>query len=58
MVQNPESLCARLLRERYWPDGDLLKVVEQPGISYTWRSIVRGLKALEKGMIWRVSDGQ
>lgn len=58
MLQNPESLCVRLLKARYWPDGDLMQVQEHPGISYTWRSIVRGIKALEKGLIWRVGDGQ
>lgn len=58
MLQNPDSLCARLLKVKYWPEGDLLQAVEQPGISYTWRSIIRGLKALAQGMIWRVGDGQ
>ena len=24
---------------------------------YTWRSIVRGLQALQKGLIWRIGDG-
>jgi hypothetical protein len=32
-------------------------VEEGPGISYSWRSIVRGIKALKAGMIWRVGDG-
>lgn len=58
MLENTESLCARLLKARYWPDGDLMQVQEYPHISYTWRSIVRGTKALEKELIWRVSDGQ
>jgi hypothetical protein len=30
---------------------------EGPGISYTWRSLLRGLRALENGIIWRVGDG-
>lgn len=30
---------------------------EGPGISYTWRSMIRGLRALEKGIIWRIGDG-
>jgi hypothetical protein len=33
LLQNPTSLCARLLKARYWPHGDLLKAVEGPGIS-------------------------
>ena len=58
LIQSPDSLCARLLRAKYWPDGDLFAAKEGPGISYTWRSLLRGLKALEKGMIWRVGNGQ
>ena len=26
-------------------------------ISYSWRSIVRGIQALNNGLIWRVGDG-
>ena len=29
----------------------------RPGISYSWRSLLRGLRALENGIIWRVGDG-
>lgn len=57
LIQNPESLTARLLKAKYWPDGNLWAAVEGPGISYTWRSLVRGLRAMEKGIIWRIGDG-
>ena len=57
ILSNPDSLCARVLRAKYFPDGDLLKVKEGPGISYSWRSIIRGVQALKKGLIWRVGDG-
>lgn len=53
----PESLCAQVLRAKYYRNGDLLNVVEGPGISYSWQSIVRGIKALKEGTIWRVGDG-
>jgi hypothetical protein len=53
----PESLCTRVLKAKYYPDGDLLKSEEKPGISYSRRSIVRGLKAIKQGMIRRVGDG-
>jgi hypothetical protein len=43
-------ICLTLL---YWVvrRGELLQVQERPGISYTWRSIVRGIRALEKVLI-------
>ena len=58
IVMNPDSLCARLLMAKYCPDGDLMKVREGPGISYSWRSIVRGIQALKEGIIWRVGNGE
>jgi hypothetical protein len=57
MLMEPNSLCAQVLRAKYYPDGKLLKSIEKPGISYSWRSTVRGLKAVKDGMIWRVGDG-
>lgn len=32
--------------------------IEQPEISCSWRSIVRGFEALKQGFIWRIGDGQ
>jgi hypothetical protein len=46
-----------VLRAKYYPDGKLLEAIEKSGMSYFWRSIVRGLKALKEGIIWRVGDG-
>jgi len=57
LIVEPDSLCAQVLRAKYYPNGDLLEVKEKPGISYSWRSLIRGLKALNNGLIWRVGDG-
>jgi hypothetical protein len=57
LLLEPDSLCAQVLRSKYYPDGELLNSVEKPGFSYSWRSIVCGLKAVKEGMIWRVGDG-
>jgi len=54
---DPESLCAQVLRAKYYPDGDPHVASEKPGISYSWRSILRGFEALKEGLIWRVGDG-
>ena len=45
------------MAKKYFPDGKLIEVKEKPGISYSWRSIVRGVQALKEGLIWRVGDG-
>jgi hypothetical protein len=43
---------------KYCPEGAVMEAKERPGISYSWRSIVRGFQALKKGIIWRVGDGE
>lgn len=57
LIMDPESLCAQVWRAKYFPNGDLSEVQEKPGISYSWRSILRGICALKEGLIWRVGDG-
>ncbi|KAK1650817.1 hypothetical protein QYE76_068622 [Lolium multiflorum] len=57
LLLNPDSLCAKVLCARYFPNGNILDAVPAPGISYTWRSILRGVALLKEGLIWRVGDG-
>jgi hypothetical protein len=57
LLLNQSSLCAQALHAKYFPSGDLLSVIEKPGIFYSWRSIVRGVQALKDGLIWCVGDG-
>lgn len=58
LIQNPDSLCARILKAKYFRDGDLLSAKPKDGISYTWWSILRGIDLLKKGIIWRVGNGE
>jgi ribonuclease HI len=58
LLMAPDSLCAQVLRAKYFPHGDLLNVQERPGISYAWRSIIRGMQALKQGLIWRIGNGE
>jgi hypothetical protein len=53
-----ESLCARVLRARYYKDGTVLTANCPNGASYTWRSIVHGRDLLKEGLIWRVGSGK
>ena len=54
----PDSLCAQVLRAKYFADGKIFEAVEKPNISYSRRSILRGLKALKEGFIWRVGTDE
>jgi hypothetical protein len=56
LLLDPDSLCAQVLKAKYYPDGNLLSATEKSGISYSWRSIVRGFQTIKSGMIWRVGD--
>ena len=55
---NPDSLCARVLGAKYFPDGDVLAAGPCRNMSYTWRSILKGVEVLKIGVIWRVGDGR
>ena len=58
LVDNPESLCATILRAKYFPEGDLMSVVLKKGASFTWQSIMAGVNSLRNGYILRVGNGQ
>lgn len=53
----PDSLCARVLAAKYFPECGVLKAKHKSNMSYTWRSILSGVELLKKGIIWRVGDG-
>ena len=49
LLSNPDSLCAKILRARYYPSGDILNSKLGCNPSYTWRSIFKGLEVVRKG---------
>jgi hypothetical protein len=52
LIHNLDSLCAQILRARDFPNGNILQARATTGISYTWRSILKGIESIKKGMIW------
>ena len=54
----PHSLCARVLKGRYFPHCDFWFAPQPRSSSFTWRSLMHGKKLLEKGILWRVGDGR
>ena len=57
LLQNPDSLCARVLKARYFPYCHVLEAEPKEGISYSWRSILQGQELIKHGYIWRIGDG-
>ena len=58
LISEPDSLCAQVLRAKYFPSGDLLNCELKKESSYTWQSIWAGIQTFKRGHIWRVGDGE
>lgn len=58
LLQNPDSLCAQVLRAKHFQAGNVLEAKSCSGASYTWRSIQKGLQVLRNCMIWRIGNGR
>jgi hypothetical protein len=57
LLQNPNSLVAKVFKEKYYPGENFLEAGLGYRPSYAWRSIWNARKLLKKGLIWRVGDG-
>ena len=58
LIYYPDSLCARLLKAKYYRQGKLTNTTFPSNASPTWKAIEYGLELLKKGAIWRVANGQ
>lgn len=57
LIEQPDTLCARLLKTKYYPSGHLLDTAFIQDMSATWQGVVHGLELLKKGAIWRIGSG-
>ncbi|KAE8767807.1 Alanyl-tRNA synthetase [Hordeum vulgare] len=57
LMTDPTSLCARVLKGRYYPRGDFMHATVPKSSSATWRAIIEGRKVLQLGLIKRVGAG-
>ncbi|KAJ1266325.1 hypothetical protein BS78_08G142200 [Paspalum vaginatum] len=54
----PKITCQKkVLKAKYFPRESILTVGPKGGISYTWRSILKGLELVKQGYIRRIRDG-
>ncbi|KAF5464491.1 hypothetical protein F2P56_014564 [Juglans regia] len=58
ILQNPNSLVGRILKQKYFSKVGLLEAKVGTGPSFAWRGIHAGLSLLKEGLIWRVGNGQ
>ena len=57
LLDTPGSLCAQLLKDKYYPSSHILDTVLLGNGSAVWKGILHGLGLLKKGVIWRVGNG-
>ena len=55
---NPQSLLARVMKSRYFRQGDFLDCPIGSRPSYAWRSIVHGHELLSQGILKRIGNGR
>ena len=58
MMNNPDSLCFRVFKVRFFPNCSILDVEEKASGSYAWKSILSARDVIRKGMVWRIGNGQ
>jgi hypothetical protein len=58
LIHRPESLCARVLKSKYYPKGNILDTVFASDASQVWRGMEFGLELLKKGIISRIGNGK
>jgi hypothetical protein len=58
LMTNPSSLCARVLKDRYYPHSEFLQATIPARSSATWRAIVAGREALQLGLLKRIGSGR
>lgn len=56
LVKFPNSVCARVLKARYYKEHSIMSATCPTGGSYTFRSIIHGRNLLRHGMIWRIGN--
>lgn len=54
----PDSLCARVLKARYYKNSDVMASTCPKRGSFTWKSICHGKELLRHGVIWRIGNGE
>ncbi|KAM2204787.1 hypothetical protein ACFX1S_024390 [Malus domestica] len=57
LIQNPMSLLATVLKEKYYPGKSFTMVGKGRNTSWGWKGIFEARKVLLQGLRWRVGDG-
>jgi hypothetical protein len=58
LIMYPNTMCARVLKSKYFPQSNLVDMAPAGEASTTWRAIEYGLDLLKLGAIKTVGDGE
>lgn len=58
LVHQPNSLLARFLKSRYYPNVNFLDAVVGARPSFAWRRVLHGRDLLQKGLKRQVGNGE
>jgi hypothetical protein len=58
LLENPNSLCARVLKGRHYPTGDFLTAGCPSSASPTWKAIIQGRDVLRRSLTRQVGNGR
>ncbi|KAG6627185.1 hypothetical protein CIPAW_15G109000 [Carya illinoinensis] len=58
IISSPNSLAARVLKEKYFKCSTFLDVKKGSNSSFLWQSFISARSLLKEGLVWRVGDGQ
>jgi hypothetical protein len=58
LLDQPDSLCARLLKAKYFPFGKLTYNAFIKNASPCWQGITHGLELLKQCVVWRIINGK
>jgi hypothetical protein len=56
--KTPDSLIAKIMNAKYFPDDSILEAPLGKKPSFAWRSIHGSRNLLKEGLIWRVGNGK
>lgn len=56
-MSSPNSLVARTLKAKYYPNNSVLEAPINSGVSFLWQSIMASKDLLRKGTRWRIGRG-
>ncbi|KAK2419793.1 hypothetical protein QL285_030613 [Trifolium repens] len=58
IATQPDSLVARVMKAKYFPNCHFMKATLPNSCSYTWRSIMQARRILQKGCFWSIGSGE